>query len=63
MKKTFIIFMNDIPKAVVYNYHRAEEIKEEMSKADYKRYSYAFESLEEYQRVCYWHLHEVEVLT
>lgn len=63
MKKTFIIFVNDLPKAVVYNYYRAEAIMKELLKADYKRYSYAFDSFEEYQAVCYWHIHEVEVLT
>ncbi len=63
MKKISIIFVNDTPKAAVPDHYRAEEIMKELSREDYKRSAYAFESFDAYQIICYWHIHEVDILT
>jgi len=60
--KAYIICCNDSVELVVLNDEgKAEGIKEEMAKADFKR-STTWKDYEEYRNICYWHLHDVEYI-
>ena len=61
--KAHVICMNDSVEFVVIDDEaKAEEVKEELAKSYYERQPWRWSSYEEYQHLCFWHLHTVDAL-
>lgn len=58
-----IICMNDGTSAVVLDdEEKALKEMQRLSDEYYKVHKWNFKSLEDYKRICYWHLHGVPVI-
>jgi len=59
----YIICMNDRTEAVVLNNEgKALAEMKKLSDEYYERNKWNFKSKDEYEHMCYWHLHEVRVI-
>lgn len=63
MKKAFVVCCNDaIKKVYLGNDDDAEVFKEKVAKEAFKKEGGNFKNEEEYRGICFWHLHETELV-